>query len=210
MSKRYLVFRVYTSKERPNIQDRTRFYGWTHHKEVVEVFLSQRNKKKYQVRKMHTEDLEQLKEPLYDDDESNVYIDYVLLKSAKTEKEIPFFITSDELKEAEVRIHRMMQDMARLSNIPGDGNYLELYVNLKEKYKNALYFIGYRPEEIDTLFPSISDETDGMILEEKIDDSYAYGLTSHSSPPGYQVLPDIASKTIYSLESFIKVLKEDL
>lgn len=222
--KNYIVYRIYSKKERPERVERSIFYGWTHSKDIVKIFLKQRNKKKYKVLKMTDEEV------IYNipnSDETITYdtmIDFVKLRSAKTAEEIYFFTTLREMKEAEINIQRIFHNMSSIDKIKdkGDGrNYLNMIFNLDDYYLSALFYIGYRPPEIDVLFPSAS-ETDNFStlyeVEESIEDAYS-GVAEHPiddldgryrNVPGLITIEDVASKLIYSIESFVMVLKDDL
>ena len=219
-SNKYLVYRIYTNKERPDIENRSVFYGWTNSKKVIKVFLKQRNKNKYKVIKMNDEEI--IYNIPYSDEiiTPDSMIDFVKLRSAKTHEEIYFFTTLQEMKEAEIKIQKHFHDMSSIANIQGNGNYLNMIFNLDDYYLNALIYIGYRPPELDILFPS-SDERDNFStmydVEECIEEAYS-GMVEHppdtaeryQSVPGLITIEDVASKIIYSIESFIKVLKNDL
>ena len=217
---KYLIYRIYSAKERPEMNERSVFYGWTSSKKVAKVFLKQRDKNKYQVIKMNDDEI--IQNIPYSDEIITIesMIDFVKLRSAKTHEEIYFFTTLREMKQTEIDIQRMFHDMSSIANIKGNGNYLNMIFNLDEYYLSALFYIGYRPPELDILFPS-ADERDNFStmydVEESIEDAYD-GMIEHppetseryQSIPGLMTINDVASKIIYSIESFIKVLKNDL
>lgn len=221
---KYIVYRVYKKSERPEVSERYMFYGWTESKSVIKVFLKQRNKKKYEVLKMTDEEVIF---NIPNSDEVITYdtmIDFVKLRSAKTDEEIYFFTTLTEMKEAEISIQRLFHDMSSIDKIrdKGDGrNYLNMIFNLDDYYLSALFYIGYRPPEIDVIFPSASELDNFSTLyevEESIEDAYS-GVADHPiddmdgrfrNIPGLLTIEDVASKLIYSIESFVMVLKDNL
>lgn len=218
MNGKYLVYRVYSKKERPDMIDRSRFYGWTNSKNTLKAFIMQRNKKKYKVVKLDDDEIaETFSEEI---DDVDAMIDFIKLRSAKTHEEVPLFMTLNEMRETEKKIQRMFLDKASFENINGNGNYLELFMNLDPYYADALYFIGFRPREVDIMFPSADyhdDYSSIESIEEKIDNAYdsLYGfpeesLKKQTSIVGLSVIEDIANKIYYSIESFVKVLKDDM
>lgn len=219
MSK-YLIYRVYSKKERPDTDNRAVLYGWTNSKDVAKAFMKQRSSDKYHLVKLSDEELEE-KTTSDEFTDSNTMIDYVRLKSAKTHEEVSLFITRNELKEAELSIQSKFHEMSSIARITGNGDYLNMIFNLDDYYLNALIYLGYRPPELDILYPS-ADERDNFStlydVEESIEEAYA-GMSEnppdgtserYQSVPGLMTISDVASKIIYSLESFIKVLINDL
>ena len=222
---RYLVFREYTREERPSIEERSAFYGWTDSKEVIKVFLKQRDPSKYIVRKSKIikEDgvpMEYLvgggDTPLFDGDEEEVKINYLLLTSSVTGEKVKLFMAPREMNEAEQMIQTMLSEKASLSNIKADGDYVEMIINLRHKYAEALNLIGYRPPDISYMFPHGEyDSQVGHIIDE-IESAYSfesYGFdpeSDHSRPMGSLYMEDIYSKVVYSVESFIMVLRDDM
>lgn len=219
MAKKYLVYRTYTKKERPGLSDRSRFYGWSSNKSVVKAFLEQRNPKKYTVIKMSKDRIaETFSEEI---DDVDAMIDMLKLKSVSTGEEIPLFMTLNEMRETEKKIQRMFDDTASLERIDGTGNYLQMFLNFDEYYADALFLIGCRPREIDIMFPSADyhdDYSSIMKVEEEIDNAYDRIYTSPSETYtshynkilGLSTLEDVCNKIYYSIESFVKVLKDDM
>lgn len=213
---KYLVYRVYTRDERPNIDERASFYGWSNNKSMIKAFTSQRSKKKYKILKVDQDEIARRFSEEIDDEEAA--LDFVKIKSASTHEEIFFITTMNELKETEKRIQRMFIDQASLSGIDGKGNYLEMFMNLDDYYADALYYIGFRPPEVDILFPSADyhdDYSNITKIEELIDDAYDGKYQSPAEVrdnriPGLVAIEDVANKIYYSVESFVKVLKDDL
>lgn len=218
MEKKYVVYRVYSKKERSEENIRHSFYGWSESKSVIKAFLQQRNPEKYKVYKFNKEEIPV---SVVDDlDDPFNMIDFIKLKSAATHEEFYLFMTIIEMKSCEKRIQEMFINKCSLSNINKDGNYLEMFLNLDEYYADALFYIGFRPEEVDILFPSSDyhDDYSGYLkIEEDIDDAYdnLYNyppefIKQNKSIPGLSMMDDVANKIYYSIESFIKVLIDDL
>lgn len=216
--KKYVVYRVFTKKERPNPKERYCYYGWSISKAVIKAFMQQRDSKKYDVIKVDTDNVECITEDIDDD---NYMIDYIKLRSAKSDEEISLFLTRNELRECEMYIQSMFIEESSLSNINGTGNYIEMILQLDNYYADALFMIGYRPKEIDILFPSADyhdDYSSIESLEEAIDNAYddscrfAEEKIKHMpmNIPGLYASIDIANKLYYSVESFIKALRDNL
>jgi hypothetical protein len=175
-------------------------YGWTDNKKVLKAFLRQRDKKKYAFIEM---DKDEMMEKFSDNfPPEDGMINYIRVKSSQSLEEITLFMTENELVEAEKKIQKMFLDLCSVGNIKAVeeiGYFLNMIVNLKKKYVDALAFIGYRPTEIDILFDSIED----LEARENI-----FNIYSHYLEPKWE--EDISRITIYSIESFIKVMSEDL
>ena len=90
---KYLIYRIYSAKERPEMNERSVFYGWTSSKKVAKAFLKQRDKNKYRAIKMNDEEI--IQNIPYSDEIITVesMIDFVKLRSAKTHEDIYFFTT---------------------------------------------------------------------------------------------------------------------
>lgn len=179
----YLIFRVYSEKERPNESkdERSVFYGWTNKKLMLKMFFRQRDENKYRVFKTT---IDEIARRLLDPPEKDTELDFLNLKS-RNGSSLAFIATDNEVGEYENRIQEMFRELSSLSTIKGTGNYLEMFYNLLDPYSSALSTIGYIPPEIEAMFSTYSD---------------AY-TDSYSS---------IFNKVIYSAESFVKVMKEDL
>jgi Trp operon repressor len=209
----YLVHRVYNSKERQDLKDRSHIYGWTTDKRVLKAFLKQRDPKKYTVSKIEED---QIPNALgrYVDEIEEFMINFIKLKSAQTGEEFNLFMTENEKNEVEKRIERIFEDLSSIDVIDGEIlHYVNILINIKTKYSDALNYLGYRPKEIDAVFDSYVGEVmyersyssyDGISCEEFYHDPRGSYGTSISS------LSDISNKIIYSIESFIKAMKDDL
>jgi len=216
----YVVYRVYDKKERPGENTEPIVYGWSRSKNVIKAFLSQRTPSKYYVDKIRG-DAEEIVDGYYNDLDTENMINYVKLKSvANKDEDVHLFMTANEMQEAEKRIQRYFRDLCCLSEIKGKGDYLGMFLNIHEYYADALELIGFRPPEISAMCPAADYRDDpGEIIgiTELIEEAYSGATISPSESfsnntrlPGLSTLPDVASKILYSIESFIKVLREDL
>ena len=216
----YLVYRVYSEKERPRIplNDRIVLYGWSSSKSIIKAFFEQRSKKKYKVKKVLEEDaymhMGAELDPMY-------CIDYIDLKTSSTDETITLFMTKNELKEAQVAIHNYFSDLCRLvERDNGKMHLLELYINIDDYYLDPLQYIGFKPPELDILFDSVEyreSDDPAYDIEGLINSAYdsAYDVPHETVYhdgliPGFSTLPSISDKILYSAESFIKVLKNDM
>lgn len=209
-----MVYRVYSNKERPGIKDKIVAYGWTTNKNVLKAFFKQRNDKKYMVRKVRKDQIGEAFDRNNHDATGEYMIEYLPLRSAKTNESIHLFMTTNEMQEVEIKIQRMFEELSSLDRLDKNniGKYANLVLNIDQSYYDALFYIGYRPKEIAAAFESmdisvcnqISNAYDGMPCEE-------YYYNGHlNQAPGLSALEDVSNKIIYSIESFIKVMRKDL
>lgn len=215
---KYLIFRKYTKEEREDRRDRDIFYGWTDSKIVKNGFLSQRTKSKYYAVKMYDEDIAQYYSEDVLDDSS--FIIMLRMPSAKHPgQEVNIFTTRNEEKQAEINIQEMLRDATRLDKLGGDLNKLvQIFIHIDDWYADALDFIGYRPPELESMFPSITGDDDLTSTERDIENAYdgSYDVPSESysgisrNLPGLATLQDDAKKILYSIESLVKALRDDL
>lgn len=217
--KLFLIYRIYTKEERQNTNTESIFYGWSTSKAVIKAFTNQRSKKKYHVIKDHC-DLDEILNNYNDLDENNM-INFVKLKSSKTKEEFSLFMTANEMQEAEKRIQRYFRELCTLGNIKGNGDYLGMFINLDEHYADALEYIGYRPVEVSAMYPAadiMDDPAEITGIIQMIENAYDGTAMSpyevyeqcYGTVPGLTTINDTASKILYSIESFIKVLRKDL
>ena len=213
----YIIFRVY--RDKPS-QDHV--FGWTESKKIAWAFMKQRSPEKYKVRKMTSDDIAKLfSESIM---ESTNQIDYFKIRSAKTGDEVAFFTTMDEMTEAERNIQKFFRELPRLvEHADGREEVVHLFVRLKERYADALDYIGFRPEEVETLYgrddwvadgdgysiEGLYDEIENNYAEKVIND-YRNGWDANKRPIGTLTTRDVYPKLIISLESFILVLKEEM
>jgi hypothetical protein len=217
MAKNYwLVYRVKDHRLEDEIN--ARIYGWTDSKPVLEAFFEQRDEKKYAIFKMKYEEI--AKKFPDEDLPKEEQIDFIKLKSVQTGQEILLFMTLSEMGEAVKRILRLFVELSSLCNleIKDQGKdvryFMMLIMNLKDKYKDALEYIGYRPPEIDAYYDSITgtredenNETIDIAIAEAV---HPRARRDPGEIPGASALDDVADKILYSLEAFIKVLREDM
>ena len=216
----FVVHRVYNKDDRRYDYSKSSIYGWTDNKNIIKAFLSQRNRNKYYVDKMYGSAKEIL-EGFYNDLDPDNMINYIKLKSVNNkDKDFYLFMTANEMQEAEINIQKYFRDLCSISNIEGKGDYLGMIENIDPYYADALDFIGYRPPEISAMYPS-SDYADdpGEIIgiTELIETAYCgSGISPYEEAenkgnlPGLSMLTDVANKILYSVESFIKVLRDEL
>lgn len=214
-NKYYLIYRAYTREERPDKSDRYVFYGWTRNKKMILAFLKQRSPKKYKISRIDKMDIEKAYGEMPSED---LILDFVELTSAKTNEKVYLITTKLEMQEAEKKISRLCREMSSISSFAPDCTMevLELFLNLKDYYKEALYFIGFRPPEVDSLFDS-ADSRDNYssteALEESIEEEYGMPFDlgiSVMTPITPFITEDYSKQVIYSFENFIKVLREDM
>jgi len=194
-------------------------YGWTTSKKILKAFFKQRDRRKYMAFEMSKEDVAELFS--HSDLPGDTMITYIKLQSARQlDEEYTLFMTMAEMQEVEIRIQRLFQELSSVAtmNFMDCSKeiffYLRMIVNLVEKYSDALDYLGYRPQEMRSMFPPAHDDED---VESLIGLAY-YDTWScndyYNEPcdqvPGLSVLEDVASKIIYSIESFVKVMKDDL
>lgn len=216
----YLVFRNYSYKERPHStpDNRLEFYGWSQDKKVIKAFMIQRSKDKYKVVKKYKEMFPEAMLESWVDIET--MIDFIMLPSVTTGNEVPLFMTKQEMSEVEIKLRKYFKELPKLVEMAnGEITLLRMYTNLKDKYHDVLNIIGYQPNELKTLYDdSMSDE----YSESYIKDLYSEYVTElgcedcrkigHDEIPGrdWAIENDISYKIIYSVESFVKIMKDDL
>ena len=99
--------------------------------------------------------------------------------------------------------------MCSIDRIDGDiDQFVDIILNLEEKYYDALFYLGYRPKELEAKFDSHIYESD-FVYECMPCEEY------YREEPGDQSLRvsamgDVSNKIIYSLESFVKGMRNDL
>lgn len=211
----FLVYRIHD--DLVGFNTNLEFYGWTQSKYIVKTFFKQRDKKKFHCKRIDAEYLGRYA-PLVKD--SMHMIDYIKLKSSKSGEEYSLFMTVFELKEVETNIQILFSEKCSLANYTTDGSKICLYcdaiMNLKDKYSDALDFIGYRPPEIAELIDSVKESSSygPDTMEDYLDQAYQYReefpeyQLEKRRTPGSIIYSDIANKVLYSIESFIKVMKD--
>lgn len=218
MSAIYIVSRVYSAKERPNRSQKYAFYGWSTDKNVVKAFLKQRSPKKYVSDKFDDDDprITRLFPEIKEGFGGESMIDYIKLKFASTREDVKFFTTLNESKEAEIKIQQRFHELCSID----DMDVLNMFMHLDRYYLDALEYIGFRPKEVDYIYDT-SDPHDNYntmeLVKDEIDDAYqGYGISPsegewrYMNPPGLSVISQVADKLLYSMESFIWALRDDL
>ena len=220
----YLIYRSYNDD--PELRDqkdlKNVLFAWTSSKVLLKGFLKQRDNKKYMVIRIEKQLFEESYEQFTNSDRS--MLNYVKLKSVKTGEECYFFTTLAELENAEIKIQQYFSDLSEIDNTKNIDKIVIAFMNLKQYYLEALYFIGFRPSQIDEMFPSANSDdnyNNYTKIETEIEDAYSsiadyplddFECYDYKIPtiPGLNVIDDVHNKILYSLESFIKVLKDDL
>ena len=188
----YIVLRCYSSLERPEdtADERIILYGWSCSKAVIKAFISQRSKEKYRITKILKSVLEE-RFPNIDLCKDNK-IDMVELYSSNNGNKYKILMTQKELDEVKGKIVSMFKDYSNLVSIHnGDTNILELFLNLKKPYTRALEYLGF---DTSTAYTYDSDDSYDRYEE--------YDINRYSS--------SVFDKIIYSIESFIMVMKNDM
>lgn len=207
-----MIYREYTKEERLDPLDRSVFYGWSASKEMVKAFLEQRNPKKYKVRKFYKDEITKF---FHEDLTQDTMLNFASLKSARDNKNYILVMTQNELQNAEKKVVRFFAKICDMEDAGEDLlDVLRLFVNLIPEYAKALDFIGFRPSALDDLFPSADprdDPSSTQYLEEGIDEEYQYPADfAGIQPVSPWITGDVSKQIIYSLESFVKVLREDM
>lgn len=187
-------------------------YGWTFDKKILKTFLTQRSKNKYKALRANYDDILELFSEQVDG--SGMYtIDWMDLPSNQTGENIRLFLTANEKIVAEKAIKKMLRDMSALDRIHGEiEDYVEMVVNLEEKYFEALEFIGFRPKELEAIFDSIEENS---MIGFNCDTGAYYDMSpeefyqSHNLSSGDATNP-VFDKILWSLEAFVRVMKDDL
>lgn len=216
--KRYLIYRVYTRKERADPNERMILYGWTADKNVLKAFLAQRNEKKYTYVRIDQEEIGKYFDENVDD--TDIRVDIIWLKSASSGKDFPIFTTMHELSNAEKDIQKYFRKLASFEEIEGSGDYVQMIIHLDEYFSSALFYLGYRPQDIDFMCDSCDEEDNFSGLEaaeHEIDWAYSGAMECPQEeyhppkkPLGLYTLSDISSKIVYSLENMIKAMRDNL
>ena len=196
-------------------------FAWTYDKTILKLFLEQRNEN-YKAVCSNRDEIQRIFNR--NGNESERMIDFIILKSVSTGIEFKLFTTADELRTTEKLIQRLVNNKATLFNITNSiekiEKYVKILVNLTDNFYNALYLIGFRPPEVLALFKP--DEHQMFEIDEAIDASYEGGWLPPNEYNSYwngenrkkfystNLLSDLYTKVLYSLEAFIKVLIKDL
>lgn len=212
-SKFYLIFRR-SDDRHGGIED---FYGWTANKSILNAFLKQRSKNKYVVERMELNGTEieycsnrKMLSTEYLDLRSELMIDILELKSCQSGATVKFFTTEEEKQRIERDIKVMFDELRSFDRIDDENiiKLVNLYNKLDEKYMDALECIGYRPMEISYIYDKVDDIYGDR--EVGIDDCVGFDSEDGCHITTDEYSNDPSKVIIYSLESVIKVLKDDL
>ena len=190
-------------------------YAWTNNKKMVKWFIEQRNHKKYRVIKARYIDIER-KFSEYSNQIALYKLEFMKLKSAKDGKFYYFITTANELKEYESHCQDMFSYLSSAEKI--DNNRIEYFMNIlgnfEKKYADALNMIGYIPKELESLFPGGEDSLDWINhgIDASYEDMDVEEFRKTRNLPGIENSSedDIYRKIIYSMESFIRIMKDDM
>jgi hypothetical protein len=203
--KYYIVYRM-----DPN--GRGTAYGWTFDKKILKTFIAQRSKKKYKAVRSSFEEITELFSEQVDG--TGMYtIDWLELPSKKTGETVRLFLTNNERIATEKAIKKMLRDMSALDRIHGDRieDYVEMMVNLREKYFSTLEFIGFQPKELEAMYDSIEEN---MTIGFNHETGAYYDMSPeefyHSNNVSSGASNPIFDKVLWSLEAFVRVMKDDL
>ena len=194
-------------------------YGWSFDLNIIKAFLNQRVES-YNWIKSSKDEIEKVFN--CNSNLNERMINVLKLKSTTYNKNYLLFMTLDELHNCEKLIQRLFVNGCSLNqhgNIHPDNliKYVIMITNLKDEYYRALYNIGYRPTEVLAIYNQNYDELDDIY--DQIDCSYnecswlsckEYNSILQYGIPSIHNLNDLYSKVIYSLESFVKVLINEL
>lgn len=205
--KYYIIYRMFPD-------GKGKAYGWTFDKKILKSFLKQRSAKKYKAITSTYDEITSLFSEQVDG--AALYgIDWLELTSNRTGETVKLFLTENEKIVAEKAIKRLLKDTCALDRINGEiEDYVDMVRWLKEKYFDALDLIGYHPKELEALFDSIEDYSSMTTAFNRETGAY-YEIT----PDEFYQMHNVSSgdaydhafnQIIWSLESFIRVMKEEL
>ena len=216
-TERYMVFRMPDNSDAYTKGSIPTFWGWSRSKAVIKVFRHQRDQKKYKIMIMDEEDIaKHLSENLTDD---STMINWIELGNTETGEMIPFFTTKVEMETMEIKIQSMVSDACSLKDIPNMTACIEAILNLRDEYAKVLELIGFQPKELSYIFDSVNERDDPYSIEgisDRICESYEF----HAAYPednefkhkviGAQAMTSLARQIIYSIQSAVAVLRDDL
>lgn len=205
----YLVYR--TSDDRHGgVED---FYGWTNSKTILNAFLKQRNKSKYITEKITIDaDLsgayskKGLVDTKYLELDKDLMIDILPIKSCQSGDIVKLFTTNDEKIRITNDIDAMFDELRSFDRMNTDNikSMVDTYSAIKDKYTDALVKIGYQPMEVEYMYDSVEDIKNYVNYGLGYSDNEDDDILNHSH--NYTIYKSI----VYSLESVIKVLKDEL
>ena len=227
--KKYMVFRVYSEKERPGVScnDRILFYGWTASKIVMKAFMKQRSKEKYMVKRLHDDELPLIR---ISPDIENM-IDFIQLPSKTAGEKVNIFMTKKEMCDVERAISKFVRTSFTLTDIDAPGTkasgmqyerVLEMFINLKDKYQEALEYFAIWPYELNSLYDNVEyreGDDSRYDVDYMIETSYneEYDVphetyTHVTVAPGHKAVSawKLTERLFYSAEAFIMIMRDDM
>ena len=209
--KRFLIFRIYTNKQKKEENKKNYLYGWTYSKNILKAFFMQRDKSKYDVVKISDDEIGEIYSENYIAED--LELDYVNIKFASNGKVLKFYTNKDELATIEMKIHTYFSNLCSFSeyDVETIDRLVKLFGHLENIYDEALEVIGFRPSELDSLFPGHDDEINYDGIAEELFNAYSvYELNKKHVIPGLNSITDLSKVILYSVENFVKVAKEDM
>ena len=218
---KYIVFRTFSPDEE-EFELGPVYYGWSSSKKIIKGFLAQRTKGRYTCKKMTDEEI--MCETFSNDNNmADSMIRLLMLPSVIDHVKYPLFITNNESKEVEKKIHFYFTDLASFEKYPKIRiKLLSLYINLKDECKAVLETIGFIPKELNDMgymesedtFTCLENEIDTLIDEayaciEPTKDNEYDDRTKIFMPKSQLYLNDMHSHFCYSLEGYIKILSSE-
>lgn len=197
-TKAFLIYRKYTDEEvrvrretgRP-VDSPTKLFGWSEAPYAVKLLALQRDTKKYFTRTVPIHEIRSLGSQRTID---SLQLQLISLKSRQFDHNIVMVTTEEEQGRFEAAIQKMFSDACSLNGWydPNDSEVdltrmINGLSNLRPRYAEALQYLGYRSPELNYVFDSVEDRYD-------------------TQPAQF----DISKLIIYSFESVVKVLKDEM
>lgn len=194
----FLVYRRYSDKElrirretgRP-VDSPVKLFGWSEAPYAVELLALQRDTKKYLSRTVPIHEIRSLGSQRTID---SLQLQLISLKSRHFDHDIVMVTTEEEQGKFEAAIQKMFSDACSLNGWydPNDDaidltRMINGLNNLRPKYAEALRYLGYHNLELNYVFDNVEDRYD--------------------DPPARF---DVSKLIIYSFESVVKVLRDEM
>lgn len=209
----YLIFRRYNKEEQKNdhsMQPKSpHYFGWTPSKILAQAFLEQRDKSKYVLQKTDTDEIAE-KMRFTDTLIEETRIDILELRSHKTGEDVMFLTTPEEQTSIETEIRKLFTKLSSFDSLYQESktqsalsDFVNMMSNLQPKYFEALLYIGYHPDEFNYLYNGPT--------EDEFDYGYIPSPFNVDLPDiKREILDDPSRVVVFSLESVIKVIKDEL
>jgi len=220
LKEKYIVFRIFSPKEE-EFEIGPAFYGWSNDKKIIKAFIKQRGKHKYVYRLMNDDEIT-CQSFSQDTVKEDTKIKLLMLPSTNDGITYPLFITDRESKEVEVKIHLYFSELASFEKYNNHRKVLiTLYWNLIDEAKQVLENIGFIPKELndcgymesESTFTCLENEIETLIEEAYNTDDYIEptddDFDRRYTPKSQLYLNDFHSHLCYSLEAYIKILKDE-